>query len=53
MTRNTLIGNLADAYNRYLTARKQVEISLLQTKDQVRVYDAIYKRFAVAETSAA
>jgi cobalt-zinc-cadmium efflux system outer membrane protein len=43
--RNTLTSSLADAYNRYSTAKKQVEIALAQTKDQVRVYKAVYTRF--------
>jgi outer membrane protein TolC len=45
VARNTLTVSLADAYNRYLTASKQVEIALQQTKDHVRVYKAIYNRF--------
>jgi outer membrane protein, heavy metal efflux system len=45
VARNTLVISLADAYNRYLTSKKQVEITLQQTKDQVRVYKAIYNRF--------
>jgi cobalt-zinc-cadmium efflux system outer membrane protein len=43
--RNTLVSSLADAYNRYSTTKKQVEIALAQTKDQVRVYKAVYTRF--------
>jgi cobalt-zinc-cadmium efflux system outer membrane protein len=42
---NTLIASLADAFNRYVTARKQVEISLQQVMDQVRVYRAVYARY--------
>jgi cobalt-zinc-cadmium efflux system outer membrane protein len=45
VTQNALINNLADAYNRYVTNKKQVDIALEQTKDQVRVYKAIYNRF--------
>jgi cobalt-zinc-cadmium efflux system outer membrane protein len=43
--RNTLQISLADAFNRYLTNKKQAEITLQQTKDQVRAYKAIYNRF--------
>jgi cobalt-zinc-cadmium efflux system outer membrane protein len=45
VVRNTLTNSLADAYNRYDTTKKQVDITLAQTKDQVRVYKAIYNRF--------
>ena len=44
LTRNNLTGTLADAYNRYETARLQVAISLQQVEDQVRVYRGIYNR---------
>jgi cobalt-zinc-cadmium efflux system outer membrane protein len=49
--RNTLTSSLADAYNRYSTAKKQVEIALAQTKDQVRVYKAVYTRFRGGDTA--
>jgi cobalt-zinc-cadmium efflux system outer membrane protein len=45
VTRNTLIVNLADAHNRYLTYKKQTDMALKQTQDQVRVYKAVYNRF--------
>jgi cobalt-zinc-cadmium efflux system outer membrane protein len=45
VARNTLITMLADAFNRYLTAKKQVDISRDQLKDQVRVYKHVYDRF--------
>ncbi len=37
-SRNALIGILAEAYGRYLTARKAVEIVQQQLRDQVRFY---------------
>jgi cobalt-zinc-cadmium efflux system outer membrane protein len=43
-SRNALIGTLADAWNRYLTARRTVEWSALQIRDQVRVYRGLYAR---------
>jgi cobalt-zinc-cadmium efflux system outer membrane protein len=45
LAQNNLISGLADAFNRYLTARRQVEISLQQVIDQVRVYQAVYARY--------
>jgi cobalt-zinc-cadmium efflux system outer membrane protein len=36
--RNTLINTLADAFNRYETAREGVAIALQQVRDQVRAY---------------
>jgi cobalt-zinc-cadmium efflux system outer membrane protein len=43
-TRLQLTSTLADAYNRYETAREQVQISLRQIEDQVRAYRALYER---------
>jgi outer membrane protein, heavy metal efflux system len=45
VTRNALMNTLADAYNRYITYQKQVDIALVQLKDQVRVYKHIHDRF--------
>ncbi len=42
--RNALINTLADAYYRYLTARRTVSISLQQVRDQVRAYRGLYAR---------
>jgi cobalt-zinc-cadmium efflux system outer membrane protein len=42
--RNALINTLADAYNRYRTARETVAISLRQIRDQVRVYRYLRER---------
>jgi cobalt-zinc-cadmium efflux system outer membrane protein len=39
-----LTNTLADAYNRYLTARETVRISQMQIDDQVRVYRGIRER---------
>jgi cobalt-zinc-cadmium efflux system outer membrane protein len=36
--RNTLLGTLADAFNRYQTNQDAVEISLQQVRDQLRAY---------------
>src|SRR5262249_24057219 len=44
VTRNTLVNNLADAFNRYQTARLQVAVGLRQIEDQVRVYRGAYRR---------
>jgi cobalt-zinc-cadmium efflux system outer membrane protein len=44
-TRLTLTGTLADAYNRYLTAKEQVRIVLQQVQDQVRAYRGVYDRY--------
>jgi cobalt-zinc-cadmium efflux system outer membrane protein len=43
-TRNTLTTSLADAYNRYVTNRENVEISMQQIRDQVRAYRNLYAR---------
>jgi cobalt-zinc-cadmium efflux system outer membrane protein len=45
VARNTLINTLADAFNRYTTAKQQVEIARQQLEDQVRVYKHVYSRF--------
>jgi cobalt-zinc-cadmium efflux system outer membrane protein len=42
--RNALINTLADAFNRYQTARTTVEIAGQQIRDQVRVYRGVYER---------
>jgi cobalt-zinc-cadmium efflux system outer membrane protein len=42
--RNALINTLADAFNRYQTARRTVEITGQQVRDQVRVYRGVYER---------
>jgi cobalt-zinc-cadmium efflux system outer membrane protein len=42
--RNALINTLADAFNRYLTARRSVDIVGQQIRDQVRVYRGVYER---------
>ena len=42
-----LTGALADAYNRYETARQQVELGRAQVEDQLRAYKAIYRRYHV------
>jgi cobalt-zinc-cadmium efflux system outer membrane protein len=42
--RNTLTNSLADAYNRYDTARENVAISLQQVRDQIRAYRNLYAR---------
>jgi cobalt-zinc-cadmium efflux system outer membrane protein len=39
-----LIGTLADAFNRYTTAREQVDLAQQQIQDQVRAYRAAYDR---------
>jgi cobalt-zinc-cadmium efflux system outer membrane protein len=43
-TQLQLITTLADAYNRYDTARQQVQLALRQIADQVRAYRALYDR---------
>jgi cobalt-zinc-cadmium efflux system outer membrane protein len=48
--RNTLIVTLADAFNRYQTTRRAVEIAGQQIRDQVRVYRGIYERRHKAPT---
>jgi cobalt-zinc-cadmium efflux system outer membrane protein len=42
--RNALITTLADAFNRYQTARRTVEIAGQQSQDQVRVFRHLYAR---------
>jgi cobalt-zinc-cadmium efflux system outer membrane protein len=42
--RNNLTISLADAFNRYKTARENVEITMLQCRDQVRAYRNLYAR---------
>jgi cobalt-zinc-cadmium efflux system outer membrane protein len=42
--RNTLTNSLADAYNRYETARENVSIALQQVRDQIRAYRSLYAR---------
>jgi cobalt-zinc-cadmium efflux system outer membrane protein len=44
LARNSLANTLADAFNRYATNRRQVEITLDQIRDQVRVYEKVHKR---------
>ena len=44
VAQNNLTNSLADAFNRYLTYKRQVEISLAQVIDQVRVYGRVYAR---------
>jgi cobalt-zinc-cadmium efflux system outer membrane protein len=43
--RVNLTTTLADAYNRYETAREQVRISLAQVEDQVRAFRSLYERW--------
>jgi cobalt-zinc-cadmium efflux system outer membrane protein len=42
--RNALINTLADAFNRYQTARRTVDIVGQQVRDQVRVYRGVRER---------
>jgi cobalt-zinc-cadmium efflux system outer membrane protein len=42
--RNTLTNTLADAFNRYETAREAVAITQQQVRDQVRAYRGAYAR---------
>ena len=42
--RNSLIMTLADAFNRYKTARENVDIAMQQCRDQVRAYRNLYAR---------
>ena len=44
VTRNNLVTTLADAMNRYETARLQAAMTLRQVEDQTRVYQNIYNR---------
>ena len=41
---NNLTANLADAWNRYVTSRENVDISLQQVRDQLRAYRLLYAR---------
>ncbi|HKI31305.1 MAG TPA: TolC family protein [Gemmataceae bacterium] len=43
--RNALITTLADAFNRYQTARETVAITRQQVRDQVRAFRRIYDRW--------
>jgi cobalt-zinc-cadmium efflux system outer membrane protein len=43
-----LTNSLADAFNRYETAREQVRMSLLQVEDQLRAYRGVYERHGQA-----
>jgi outer membrane protein, heavy metal efflux system len=43
--RNNLTNTLADAYNRYETARYNVEIALQQCGDQIRAYTRLRDRY--------
>jgi cobalt-zinc-cadmium efflux system outer membrane protein len=45
MARNALIGTLADAFQRYETARENVETAIQQVRDQVRAYRNLYRRW--------
>jgi cobalt-zinc-cadmium efflux system outer membrane protein len=42
--RNTLTTSLADAYNRYVANRENVDITMQQIRDQVRAYRNLYAR---------
>jgi cobalt-zinc-cadmium efflux system outer membrane protein len=42
--RNSLTITLADAFNRYETARENVRITMEQVRDQIRAYRALYER---------
>ena len=43
-TKLTLTSTLADAFNRYSTAREQVRIAMQQIEDQVRAFRGVYER---------
>jgi cobalt-zinc-cadmium efflux system outer membrane protein len=43
-TRNSLTITLAEAFNRYKTARENVDIAMQQIRDQVRAYRNLYAR---------
>ncbi len=43
-TRLALINTLADAYNRYVVSRQQVEITMQQMRDLVQVYKSAWLR---------
>jgi cobalt-zinc-cadmium efflux system outer membrane protein len=47
VARTQLISGLSDAFNRYKTNRRQVDITLEQIKDQLRVYERVYVRWQV------
>jgi cobalt-zinc-cadmium efflux system outer membrane protein len=47
-----LLDTLADAYNRYTTARETVQTTTLQIQDQVRAYRGVYDRHWQAPDSA-
>ncbi len=51
--RNSLTSSLADAYNRYETARYNVELALQQCRDQVRAYSLLYSRYDQEPTAVA
>jgi cobalt-zinc-cadmium efflux system outer membrane protein len=42
--RNTLTNSLADAFNRYVTNRENVDIAMQQIRDQIRAYRNLYAR---------
>jgi cobalt-zinc-cadmium efflux system outer membrane protein len=44
VARNALTNSLADAFNRYVTTRENVDITLQQVRDQVRAYVSLYER---------
>jgi cobalt-zinc-cadmium efflux system outer membrane protein len=44
-TKLQLTVTLADAYNRYLNAKEQVQIVMQQIQDQVRGYRGVYERY--------
>jgi cobalt-zinc-cadmium efflux system outer membrane protein len=44
MSQLQLTTTLADAFNRYTTARQQVQATLQQIKDQVRAFRGVYER---------
>jgi cobalt-zinc-cadmium efflux system outer membrane protein len=45
LARNSLTSSLADAYNRYETARYNVEIAMQQCRDQIRAYSRLRDRY--------
>jgi len=49
---NTLTISLADAYNRYVTSRENVEISMKQVRDQLRAYLMLYNRYRISDPTA-
>ncbi|HLN32878.1 MAG TPA: TolC family protein [Gemmataceae bacterium] len=53
LARNSLTSSLADAYNRYETARYNVELALQQCRDQVRAYSLLYSRYHQDPTAVA